>query len=48
MYSVHYAHASTGELHLRPIINLKTHEGKAQFRMIAEEISSLVKKIEAS
>jgi FAD/FMN-containing dehydrogenase/Fe-S oxidoreductase len=48
MYSVHYAHASTGELHLRPIINLKTHEGKAQFRLIAEEISSLVKKYKGS
>ena len=48
MYSVHYAHASTGELHLRPIINLKTHEGKAQFRMIAEEISTLVKKYKGS
>jgi FAD/FMN-containing dehydrogenase/Fe-S oxidoreductase len=48
MYSVHYAHASTGELHLRPIINLKTHEGKAQFRLIAEEISTLVKKYKGS
>ena len=48
MYSVHYAHASTGELHLRPIINLKTNEGKAQFRMIAEEISTLVKKFKGS
>jgi FAD/FMN-containing dehydrogenase/Fe-S oxidoreductase len=48
MYSVHYAHASTGELHLRPIINLKTKEGKVQFRMIAEEISTLVKKYKGS
>ncbi|MCP9766682.1 FAD-binding oxidoreductase [Lacihabitans sp. LS3-19] len=48
MYSVHYAHASTGELHLRPIINLKTEEGKVQFRMIAEEISTLVKKYKGS
>jgi FAD/FMN-containing dehydrogenase/Fe-S oxidoreductase len=45
---VHYAHAGTGELHLRPIINLKTHEGKAQFRLIAEEISKLVKKYKGS
>jgi FAD/FMN-containing dehydrogenase/Fe-S oxidoreductase len=45
---VHYAHAGTGELHLRPIINLKTHEGKAQFRLIAEEISTLVKKYKGS
>lgn len=48
MYSVHYAHASTGELHLRPIINLKTQEGKGQFRLIAEEISTLVKKYKGS
>ena len=48
MYCVHYAHASTGELHLRPIINLKTIEGKAQFRLIAEEISTLVKKYKGS
>src|SRR6266496_5981796 len=27
LYSVHYAHAGSGELHLRPIINLKTKEG---------------------
>ena len=48
MYCVHYAHAGSGELHLRPIINLKTIEGKAQFRMIAEEISALVKKYKGS
>ena len=48
MYCVHYAHAGSGELHLRPIINLKTIEGKAQFRMIAEEISNLVKKYKGS
>ncbi len=48
LYCVHYAHAGSGELHLRPIINLKTHEGKAQFRTIAEEISILVKKYRGS
>jgi FAD/FMN-containing dehydrogenase/Fe-S oxidoreductase len=48
MYSVHYAHAGSGELHLRPIINLKTVEGNAQFRLIAEEISTLVKKYKGS
>ncbi|MGL4629559.1 MAG: FAD-binding and (Fe-S)-binding domain-containing protein [Leadbetterella sp.] len=48
MYSVHYAHAGSGELHLRPIINLKTHEGKGQFRLIAEQISTLVKKYKGS
>lgn len=48
MFCVHYAHAATGELHLRPIINLKTQEGKGQFRLIAEEISALVKKYKGS
>jgi NAD-dependent dihydropyrimidine dehydrogenase PreA subunit len=45
---VHYAHAGSGELHLRPIINLKTKEGHQQFRLIAEEISTLVKKYKGS
>ena len=48
LYSVHYAHAGSGELHLRPILNLKTKEGQALFRTIAEEIASLVKKYRGS
>ena len=44
LYSVHYAHAGSGEIHLRPIINLKTEEGNRLFRAIAEEIATLVKK----
>jgi Fe-S oxidoreductase len=44
LYAVHYAHAATGELHLRPIINLKTEEGNKLFREIATEIAHLVKK----
>jgi FAD/FMN-containing dehydrogenase/Fe-S oxidoreductase len=48
LYSVHYAHAGSGELHLRPIINLKTKEGNALFRSIAEEIAVLVKKYRGS
>ncbi|MCK5278861.1 MAG: FAD-binding oxidoreductase, partial [Cyclobacteriaceae bacterium] len=48
LYSVHYAHAATGELHLRPILNLKTTEGTKQFRTIAEEIASLVKTYKGS
>ena len=43
LHSVHYAHAGSGEIHLRPIINLKTVEGNKQFRVIAEEIATLVK-----
>ena len=48
LYCVHYAHAGSGELHLRPIINLKTEEGNRQFRIIAEEIARLVKKYKGS
>jgi FAD/FMN-containing dehydrogenase/Fe-S oxidoreductase len=48
LYSVHYAHAGSGELHLRPIINLKTEEGNMLFRKIAEEIATLVKKYNGS
>ena len=48
LYSVHYAHAGSGEIHLRPIINLKTEEGNHLFRSIAEEIATLVKKYKGS
>src|SRR3954452_22490897 len=48
LYSVHYAHAGSGEIHLRPIINLKTKEGNLLFRKIAEEIATLVKKYQGS
>ncbi len=48
LYSVHYAHAGSGEIHLRPIINLKTEEGNKLFRTIAEEIAVLVKKYQGS
>ncbi|MEO9482993.1 MAG: FAD-linked oxidase C-terminal domain-containing protein [Ekhidna sp.] len=48
LYSVHYAHAGSGELHLRPYLNLKTDEGVRLFRTIAEEIATLVKKYEGS
>ena len=41
---VYYGHISTGELHLRPIINLKTHEGRKLFRTLAHETALLVKK----
>lgn len=41
---VYYGHISTGELHLRPIINLKTKEGQKLFRDLATETAQLVKK----
>lgn len=48
LYSVHYAHAGSGELHLRPIIDLKKKEGVALFRQIAQDIAELVKKYRGS
>jgi FAD/FMN-containing dehydrogenase/Fe-S oxidoreductase len=41
---VFYGHISTGELHLRPILNLKTTEGRQLFRRIARETTLLVRK----
>lgn len=41
---VFYAHIATGELHLRPVINLKEKKGVEQFRIVATEIARLVKK----
>jgi FAD/FMN-containing dehydrogenase/Fe-S oxidoreductase len=37
-----YAHASVGCLHVRPVINLKTAEGLAQFEAIARDVADLV------
>jgi FAD/FMN-containing dehydrogenase/Fe-S oxidoreductase len=47
-YSVHYAHAGTGELHLRPILNLKDVGDRKVFRAIAQETAELVKKYKGS
>lgn len=41
---VFYGHISTGELHLRPVLNLKTKEGRCLFRTLAQETALLVKK----
>jgi len=45
---VHYAHAGSGEIHLRPIINLKTTEGHQLFREVAQCIAELVKQYRGS
>lgn len=45
---VHYAHAGSGEIHLRPVINLKTPDGNRQFREVAETIAELVKQYRGS
>ena len=41
---VFYGHISTGELHLRPILNVKTAEGRKAFRDVARETAILVRK----
>ena len=45
---VYYGHISTGELHLRPILNIKTAEGRKRFREVAFETARLVKKHKGS
>lgn len=46
--AIYYAHAGAGEIHLRPVLNLKTKEGLHQFRNIATEVAILVKKYRGS
>lgn len=45
---VYHAHIATGELHLRPILNLKDKEDVKLFRAIAWETACLVKKYRGS
>lgn len=46
--AVYYAHAGAGELHLRPILNLKKAEDVVLFRKITTETAKLVKKYKGS
>ena len=46
--SVYYAHAGAGELHTRPLFDLKTAEGLCMFRGIATDVAALVKKYRGS
>ena len=46
--SIYYAHAGAGEIHLRPVLNLKTAEGNQQFRDISLATAKLVKKYRGS
>ncbi|TRX56304.1 FAD-binding protein [Fulvivirga sp. M361] len=48
LFCVHYAHAGSGELHLRPILDLKTESGNTLFRTVLDEIARLVKKYQGS
>jgi len=46
--AVYYAHAGAGELHLRPILNLKKSADVTLFRKITTETAELVKKYQGS
>ena len=46
--AVYYAHAGAGELHLRPILNIKKKEDVVLFRKITTETAELVKKYKGS
>lgn len=46
--AVYYAHAGAGELHLRPILNLKEAKDVALFEEITTKVAQLVKKYRGS
>ena len=46
--AIYYAHAGAGELHLRPILNLKKAEDVVLFRKITTDVAHLVKKYKGS
>ena len=46
--AVYYAHAGAGEIHLRPILNLKKKEDVILFRKITTDVAALVKKYKGS
>ena len=45
---VHYGHVGAGEIHLRPVLDLKTEEGVRSFRKIATDVAAIVKKYRGS
>ena len=46
--SIYHAHISTGELHLRPVLNLKDKKDVELFKIVATETAQLVKKYKGS
>ena len=46
--AVYYAHAGAGEIHLRPILNLKKGDDVHLFRKITTDVAHLVKKYQGS
>src|SRR5699024_8178121 len=47
-HCVFYGHASVGELHLRPVIDIGTQEGIEKMKRFADEVAGLVKKYNGS
>jgi FAD/FMN-containing dehydrogenase/Fe-S oxidoreductase len=45
---VYYGHIATGELHLRPLLNLKDPEDVKIYHLLAKEVAQLVKKFRGS
>jgi FAD/FMN-containing dehydrogenase/Fe-S oxidoreductase len=45
---IHYAHAGAGELHLRPLFDLRSDAGLRMFRDVATDVAGLVKKYRGS
>ena len=43
-----YAHASAGCLHIRPLINLKSLQGRGQYRAIADAVAQTVRKYQGT
>jgi FAD/FMN-containing dehydrogenase/Fe-S oxidoreductase len=46
--SVYYAHASVGELHLRPSIDVKSQDGLDKMKAIAGEVAEIIRKYRGS
>ncbi len=45
---VHYGHAGAGELHLRPVLNLKTRSGVEIFHEMAGDVAAIVRRYRGS
>ncbi|GMW03674.1 MAG: lactate dehydrogenase [Candidatus Hydrogenedentota bacterium] len=43
-----YGHAASGLLHVRPVVDLHTAEDVAKYRLLADEVSALVKEMKGS
>lgn len=48
MSCVYYGHIGTGELHLRPVLDIKQPHDRVLFRQVAEETARLVRKYRGS